>query len=154
MKPTTAVLVALVAVTGCTTTRTARPEPREPRPPEKTASASASRSSPARRSPDAAVERPFAAGQASYYGEGFHGRLTANGERFNRHGLTAAHRKLKFNSCVVVENTLNGKRLQVRVNDRGPYIDGRIIDVSEGAARRLGMLDKGVVPVRLYRCRG
>lgn len=98
------------------------------------------------------ADRFVAEGLASFYGKGFHGRLTANGERFDRNAATAAHRKMPFGSCLFVVNTDNGRSTKVRVNDRGPYSGKRIIDVSEGAARKLGMLEKGVVRVRLYRC--
>ena len=91
-------------------------------------------------------------GLASYYGAGFDGRKTASGERFDKDALTAAHPKLKFGTCLEVENVGNGQTARVRVNDRGPYVGGRIIDVSEGAARKLGMLSGGVARVRLYRC--
>jgi rare lipoprotein A len=89
---------------------------------------------------------------ASYYGPGLHGRPTANGETFDKNGFTAAHRKLAFGTCVEVQNLANNRTVKVRVNDRGPYVDGRIIDVSEAAARALGMLDTGVAKVRLSRC--
>lgn len=95
---------------------------------------------------------PMAEGLISFYGERFHGRLTANGERFNRHAMTAAHRKLPFGTCLIVENVSNGRRVKVRVNDRGPYAGKRILDVSEGAAARLGMIDQGVTRARLWRC--
>lgn len=91
-------------------------------------------------------------GLASFYGPGLHGRPTASGERFDQEALTAAHRKLRFGSCLRVVNMENGRSVKVRVNDRGPFIEGRIVDLSKGAARKLEMLDKGVVRVRLYRC--
>ncbi len=91
-------------------------------------------------------------GYASFYGAGLQSRLTANGERFDKNGFTAAHRKLRFGSCLEVENLANARRVKVRVNDRGPYVGNRIIDVSEAAARELGMLDRGVTRVRLYAC--
>ncbi|AEI65993.1 septal ring lytic transglycosylase RlpA family protein [Corallococcus macrosporus] len=91
-------------------------------------------------------------GLASFYGPGLHGRPTASGERFDQEAMTAAHRKLRFGSCLRVVNMENGRAVKVRVNDRGPFIDGRIVDLSKGAARKLDMLDKGVVRVRLYRC--
>ena len=91
-------------------------------------------------------------GLASFYGPGLHGRPTASGERFNQNALTAAHRKERFGSCVRVVNMENGRTVDVRVNDRGPFVEGRVIDVSKAAAAKLGMLDKGVVRVRLYRC--
>ncbi len=91
-------------------------------------------------------------GLASFYGPGLHGRPTASGEKFNQNALTAAHRKLRFGECLRVVNMENGKQVQVRVNDRGPFVDGRIIDLSKAAAAKLDMLDKGVARVRLYRC--
>jgi rare lipoprotein A len=92
-------------------------------------------------------------GLASYYGPGLHGRKTANGERFDQNGLTAAHRTMRFGTCLRVENMENGKSVEVRVNDRGPFKDERIIDVSLGAARKLEMVEKGLARVRLYRCK-
>ncbi|WP_434301749.1 septal ring lytic transglycosylase RlpA family protein [Corallococcus exiguus] len=91
-------------------------------------------------------------GVASFYGPGLHGRPTASGEKFNQNALTAAHRTERFGSCVKVMNMENGRQVEVRVNDRGPFVDGRIIDVSKAAAKQLGMLDKGLARVRLYRC--
>lgn len=91
-------------------------------------------------------------GLASYYGPGLHGRLTASGERFDMHALTAAHRTLRFGSCVRVVNQENGRSVEVRVNDRGPFKKGRVIDVSLAAAKRLGLVKKGLARVRLYRC--
>ncbi|MFP2899362.1 septal ring lytic transglycosylase RlpA family protein [Corallococcus sp. 4LFB] len=93
-------------------------------------------------------------GIASFYGPGLHGRPTASGEKFNQNALTAAHRTARFGSCVKVMNMENGRQVEVRVNDRGPFVDGRIIDVSKAAAKALGMLDKGLARVRLYRCGG
>ena len=88
-------------------------------------------------------------GQASYYADRFHGRLTANGERFNMHELTAAHKSLPFGSMVRVTNLANGKKVLVRINDRGPYIKGRIIDLSLEAAKEIDLLKKGVTNVRI-----
>jgi peptidoglycan lytic transglycosylase len=95
---------------------------------------------------------PLAEGIASWYGGALRGHLTANGERFNPSALTAAHRTLPFGTCLHVENLENGRSVNVRVNDRGPYVNGRIVDVSEAAARRLDMLHEGVGHVRLSRC--
>jgi rare lipoprotein A len=95
---------------------------------------------------------PLAEGLASWYGGALRGHLTANGERFNPSALTAAHRTLPFGTCLHVENLENGRSVNVRVNDRGPYVNGRIVDVSEAAARRLDMLHHGVGRVRLFRC--
>jgi rare lipoprotein A len=88
-------------------------------------------------------------GQASWYGPGFHGRTTANGERYNQHGLTAAHKSLPFGTRIKVTNKNNGRTVVVRVNDRGPYAGGRVIDLSAGAASVLGMMSSGVAPVQL-----
>lgn len=81
---------------------------------------------------------------ASYYGKGFHGRKTANGEIFNMYELTAAHRTLKFNTKVKVTCVTTGKSVIVRINDRGPYHGNRSIDLSKGAAAKIGMLNTGV----------
>jgi rare lipoprotein A len=88
-------------------------------------------------------------GKASYYGDRHHGRKTASGERFDQHALTAAHRSLPFGTRVRVTNLSNERSVVVRINDRGPFVRGRIIDVSRAAAERLGMLRAGVVPVRV-----
>ncbi|MDJ0844277.1 septal ring lytic transglycosylase RlpA family protein [Crocosphaera sp.] len=88
-------------------------------------------------------------GMASWYGPGFHGRLTANGERYNQNGLTAAHKSLPFGTQVRVTNLHNGRSVIVRINDRGPYIHGRVIDLSRGAASVIGLLNSGVAPVQL-----
>ena len=88
-------------------------------------------------------------GQASWYGAKHHGKKTASGERFNQHALTAAHRTLAFGTRVKVTNTRNNKSVTVRVNDRGPYSKGRIIDLSRAAANKIDMLNSGVAPVRL-----
>ncbi len=88
-------------------------------------------------------------GVASYYADFFHGRLTANGERFDMHDLTAAHKSLPFGSMVRVTNLSNGKKVLVRINDRGPYIKGRIIDLSLEAAKKINMQEKGITTVRL-----
>jgi rare lipoprotein A len=88
-------------------------------------------------------------GKASWYGREQHGHLTASGERFNMYELTAAHRTLRMGSRVRVINLRNGRSVVVRINDRGPYSRGRIIDVSAAAARQLDMMNSGVVPVRI-----
>jgi rare lipoprotein A len=89
-------------------------------------------------------------GVASYYGESFHGRKTASGERYNKNKLTAAHPTLPFGTLVKVTNVKTGKWVIVKINDRGPYVGNRIIDVSYRAAKHLGMLNgKGIVRVRI-----
>jgi len=88
-------------------------------------------------------------GNASWYGPNFDGKKTANGERFNAESLTAAHPNLPFGSWVRVVNTRNGKFEVVRINDRGPYQEGREIDVSYRVARKIGLIHSGVSQVRL-----
>lgn len=89
-------------------------------------------------------------GYATWYGGSHHGGPTASGERFDKNAMTAAHRTLPMNTHVRVTNKKNGRSVELRINDRGPYGNkSRIIDVSEGAARRLDMIDAGVVPVRV-----
>ena len=88
-------------------------------------------------------------GISSYYGPKFHGKLTANGEIFDMYGVTAAHKEFPFNTMVRVTNENNGKSLMIRINDRGPYIDGRILDCSFGAAKKLGFVSDGTAPVKI-----
>ena len=88
-------------------------------------------------------------GVASYYGRKFHGRRTANGERYDMYGVSAAHKTLPFGTIVLVRNMKNGRELKVRINDRGPFVKGRIIDLSYGAAKKLGMIQDGIVAVRI-----
>lgn len=93
--------------------------------------------------------RPLGSGVASYYGQRFHGRRTASGERFDMHAMTAAHRTLPFGTSVRVTNPANGRSVIVRINDRGPFTRGRTIDVSEAAARELGFTARGHATVEL-----
>ena len=89
-------------------------------------------------------------GLASYYAEPYHGRRTANGEVFDTYqGYTAAHRTLPFNTLVRVTNKTNGREVDVRINDRGPWIEGRVIDLSLRAAREIDSVRPGVIPVKL-----
>ncbi len=88
-------------------------------------------------------------GRASWYGPGFHGKQTSNQEVFNMYEMTAAHRTLPFGTYVAVTNLKNGRSATVRINDRGPFVKDRIIDLSYAAARILDMLDDGVIPVRI-----
>jgi len=90
-------------------------------------------------------------GQASWYGGKFHGRRTASGERFDRKAFTAAHRTLPFGTRLCVRSAASGKTVVVRVNDRGPFSKNRVIDLSESAARSLGMLKAGLAKVELWR---
>ena len=88
-------------------------------------------------------------GRASYYGPGFHGRRTASGEIFDMHELVAAHRTLPLGTVARVTNLANGRAVVVRINDRGPYIKGRILDVSKGAATALRFVRDGTTRVRI-----
>ena len=86
---------------------------------------------------------------ASYYAEKYHGRKTANGEIFNMNAMTCAHKTLPFNTVLRVTNLANGKNVQVRVNDRGPFVNGREIDLSKGAAIKLDMMTSGTARVKI-----
>ncbi|HWA20527.1 MAG TPA: septal ring lytic transglycosylase RlpA family protein [Devosia sp.] len=88
-------------------------------------------------------------GGASWYGPGFNGRMAASGEKFNQNAMTAAHKTLPFGTVVKVVNQKTGKSVQVRINDRGPYHGGRIIDLSKAAATKLGMIQSGTAKVCL-----
>jgi peptidoglycan lytic transglycosylase len=126
--------VVMLGVTGCT-------------PPPRTATLA----TPADAEPRAplAAARPIIVGKASWYGAFHHGKRTASGEVFNMHALTAAHRSLPLGTRVRVTNLSNGKSVNVWVNDRGPMIRGRIIDLSRGAAAALEAVADGVFPVEL-----
>lgn len=93
----------------------------------------------------------IAEGNASFYGGKFHGRKTASGAIFNKHAMTAAHRNLPFGTRVRVTHVHNGRSVVVTINDRGPFVKSRIIDVSRAAAEQLGMVQQGVARVRLER---
>jgi rare lipoprotein A len=87
--------------------------------------------------------------KASWYGPKFHGKLTANGEIYDQMALTAAHKSLSFGTLLKVTNPRNGRSVIVRINDRGPYVEGRDLDLSKAAAIELGMLKKGVGRVKI-----
>ncbi len=88
-------------------------------------------------------------GNASWYGGAFQGRKTASGERFDMHSFTGAHKKLPFGTIIRVTNLRNGKEVFIRVNDRGPFVKGRIIDLSHAAAKAINFNNKGVIRVRI-----
>ncbi len=88
-------------------------------------------------------------GIASWYGRKFHGRRTSNGETYDMHGISAAHKTLPFGTMVRVTNLQNGRQLDIRINDRGPFAKGRIIDLSYGAAKKLGVVGPGTAPVEI-----
>ena len=91
----------------------------------------------------------FEVGVASWYGQAFQGRPTASGEIYDMNGLTAAHRDLALGTKVRVTNLSNGRSVTLKINDRGPFIPGRVIDVSKAAARKLGFLAAGLTEVRI-----
>ena len=93
-------------------------------------------------------------GVASWYGRQFHGRKTASGERFDMNALTAAHRSLPLNCYIRVTNKNNGKSVIVKVNDRGPFHGNRVLDLSYGAAKRIGLTDAGTTNVNIERVDG
>jgi rare lipoprotein A len=128
-------LVLLLVATGCATARVAPPAP-GPR-------------AAAPRSPAPGADEATQVGNASWYGHPHHGRRTASGEPYDMNRLTAAHRTLPLGTRVLVTNLDNGRSVEVRINDRGPFVAGRVIDLSRAAARRLGALGTGVIPVRL-----
>lgn len=88
-------------------------------------------------------------GLASWYGKKFHGRKTSNGERYNMYGISAAHKTLPLGTWVRLTNQENGKTLDVRINDRGPFVRGRIIDLSYGAAQKVGLIGPGTARVKI-----
>ncbi len=97
------------------------------------------------------AERPvYQSGIASWYGDPFHGRKTANGEIFDKSGFTAAHKLLAFGTIVLVRNIENGLEVTVRINDRGPFVADRIIDLSQAAGMRIGLDKTGTARVRLF----
>jgi rare lipoprotein A len=131
------ILVAVVLVTGL------EAAPRNTHP-----DSSAVKSITASR-PTSNSQKPYQVGTASWYGRYFHGKETASGERYNMYRLTAAHRHLPLGTLLRVTNLENGESVIVRVNDRGPVPRTRIIDLSYGAARMIGLSGAGVGPVRL-----
>lgn len=88
-------------------------------------------------------------GQASWYGNKFHGELTASGETYNMNAYTSAHKTLPFGTIVRVTNTANNKSVDVKINDRGPYVKGRVIDLSYKAFAQIGNVKKGTIPVKI-----
>ena len=153
--PTVAVVcglcVWLAAASACAPRRAPARAPAPPSGPPP--SAAPAPGAPPKRAP-AAPPAPLPAnyseeGIASWYGVPYHGRRAANGEIYDMYKLTAAHRTLPFDTVVRVTNEKNGKQIEVRITDRGPFVEGRIIDLSLGAARELDMVGAGIAPVRL-----
>jgi len=130
-------LVGAFVLTGCATV-TRAPATATP----------TSRAAPPSSTPREPSDRPSQAGKASWYGVPHHGRKTASGEAYDMHALTAAHRTLPLGTRLRVINVDNGRTVVVRINDRGPFVDGRVIDLSRAAARELGTLEDGLFNVR------
>ncbi len=103
---------------------------------------------PVEKSPQLSYQRSWV-GLSSWYGEDFHGKKTANGEIFDMYGLTAAHKTLPLGTKVRVTNLKNNRSVVVLINDRGPYVDGRILDLSYGAAKALGFEHLGTAKVHI-----
>jgi len=155
--------VALTQPAAATEARPARPAPREPAlvaeegraapalrwKPER--SPGEGSGPPALRAPKPDEPVLLASGTASFYADSLHGRRTANGERYDREEYTAAHRSLPFGARLCVRSLVNGRTVIVRVNDRGPFTPGRIIDLSRAAAEELGMMGLGIKSVELWR---
>ncbi|WP_269148695.1 septal ring lytic transglycosylase RlpA family protein [Hydrogenophaga crassostreae] len=118
--------------------------------PELTASESLS-SVPESAPPSDAEGEVIERGRATWYGRKFHGKRTASGELFDMHELTAAHKTLPFGTLVRVRSLRNGREVVVRINDRGPFTKGRVIDLSQAAMKALGLRARGVVRVELLR---
>ncbi|KPJ78963.1 MAG: hypothetical protein AMJ54_01395 [Deltaproteobacteria bacterium SG8_13] len=133
--------MVLAAVAGCSTVDSPRPA-REPSPrPYKVAGKWYQ--------PQSHAQGFRQKGVASWYGKKFHGRKTSNGETYDMYGISAAHKTLPFNTVVRVHNLDNGQSIDVRINDRGPFVRGRIIDLSYGAAKQVGLVGPGTAPVEI-----
>jgi rare lipoprotein A len=138
--------ILAAALAGCSTVSSTTAPLRSPTPPDATETErKADRAGESRIGSSRAVQT----GYASWYGRPHHGRRTASGELFDMHDLTAAHPNLPMGTRLLVTNLSNGHSAEVRVNDRGPVVDGRIIDLSYAAARRVGAIGDGVIPVRV-----
>jgi len=150
-------LVCLVAATGCGTKKTPAAHQDAPRTKQK-ASQKPYTVMGQRYEPISNHEGFVQKGVASWYGKDFHGKATSNGEKYDMHSMTAAHKTLPLGVFVKVHNTDNGRDAIVRVNDRGPFVKGRIIDLSYAAAKKLGVDIVGTAPVRIealgYRMNG
>ena len=136
------VLIFLMILSGCSNS------PRYRTGPVKT-SGKKSISTPSLKTKSNVEHRKVMKGVSSFYAEDFHGKLTANGEVYDMYGLTAAHKTLPLNTIVRVTNLVNNKSLILRINDRGPYIKGRILDCPYGAAKKLDFIVQGTTDVKI-----
>ena len=143
---TTLTLIGILVVACTSAPRYRNPES----PPSPTTTAANPASAPPSSNPREITTRgAYQVGRASYYAHKFHGRQTANGEIFDMYGLSAAHRELPLGTVIRVTHLGNGRSLKLRVNDRGPFVPGRILDLSLGAAQKLDMVEEGVAEVRI-----
>jgi rare lipoprotein A len=143
-------LAVALALTGCATgpALVKAPPPEIPAPPP-TPGPEAPQAGPAPQPGPKVAPRPAETGTASWYGKAHHGQPTASGEIYDMHGLTAAHRSLPLGTRVLVTNVKNDRSVEVRINDRGPFVRGRILDLSYAAALELGSLSDGAFRVKL-----
>jgi rare lipoprotein A len=149
-------LIGVVAIalslilTSCATSRPTSPTPQsEVKPETKPEAKPEAKPGPRPEAKPAPGPGEGQTGEASWYGEPHHGRTTASGEIYDMNQLTAAHRTLPLGTRVLVTNLKNGRAVEVRINDRGPSVEGRIIDLSFAAAKELGAVPSGTVPVRI-----
>jgi rare lipoprotein A len=136
----------LGCIAGCSLKEAPVPLPPVPPAPEEAAPAPAP---PAPEEAAPATPTTTQVGTASWYGPGFHGQETASGETFDQHALTAAHRTLPLGTEATVTNLETGQSVQVTINDRGPYVQGRQLDLSQAAAKQIGLTKKGVGKVKI-----
>ena len=140
-------ITVLGDLAGCSLKQETMPLP--PAPPVHEAVAPAPAPPAHEEAPPAGKPETTQVGTASWYGPGFHGRATASGETFNQHALTAAHRTLPLGTAATVTNLETGQAVQVTINDRGPYVPGRHLDLSHAAAKQIGLTRKGVAKVKI-----
>ena len=149
-------MLILVILTGCSSTTTKKANEYSSTQTKKTSEQSSApikktstHSSTSTKKTNKYSKKHTMAGKASWYGKNFHGRLTASGERYNIEKYTAAHKTLPFGSIVRVTNISTNKSVDVKINDRGPFVKGRVIDLSPKAFNRIAHINEGVIPVRI-----
>ncbi|MBT3479207.1 MAG: septal ring lytic transglycosylase RlpA family protein [Candidatus Marinimicrobia bacterium] len=143
MKKLCLIIFVLSLVNGCSNS------PRYRTGPVKLSSSKTKKNPPALKTKSTVKHRKVMTGVSSFYAEDFHGKLTANGEVYDMYGVTAAHKTLPLNTIARVTNLENNKSLILRINDRGPYVKGRILDCSYGAAKKLDFVNNGTAKVKI-----
>ncbi|MGY8781313.1 MAG: septal ring lytic transglycosylase RlpA family protein [Fidelibacterota bacterium] len=136
-------VMVLSAMNGCSSS------PRYHTGPVKASSSKTKKDLPSLKTKKKGNHRKTMTGVSSFYAEAFHGKLTANGEVYDMYGVTAAHKTLPLNTVARVTNLENNKSLILRINDRGPYVKGRILDCSYGAAKKLDFINNGTAKVKI-----